>query len=514
MNNFLKGVLLLQLLLFVSISGIAQSYSETALLFSRTTPNLTGRFSALGGAGVSLGGDLSSAFLNPAGLGMYNKGEATASLGFTNNQTTSTYFGDALNSGKSGINIPFFGINFFTEKDGEPVISGSFAVTYNRVNDFNRTMSYQSRNTTSSIIDYFLDDAYDADGYPIDPRDLNIPTNLAFETYLIDTIRVDNQPDYFSALGLLPDPADFRHENQKETIETTGGENQWSFSYGINISDKYFLGGGLGLRNVRFQNKKSYSEFDFEYLDAAYQPINGFTLQENLTVTGSGYNFTLGGIARPVEGLQVGVAYESPTWYELSDVYSASLSADWNNFDYYLNGQTILNNISASLNEDIVTEYKLRTPGKISGGVTYFIGKKGFVTADVESTNFGKSVYTSKTQGVGFDSDNNSIKSLYAKTLTYKVGTEFRSGNLRFRAGGSYRPDPFISRQNDTSRSLTTLTGGIGYRKTKYNIDVALTYGSGNQSYRPYRIPSADSPVVTSKLNNLLLQVAVSIPLQ
>ena len=218
MNNFLKGVLLLQLLLFVSISGIAQSYSETALLFSRTTPNLTGRFSALGGAGVSLGGDLSSAFLNPAGLGMYNKGEATASLGFTNNQTTSTYFGDALNSGKSGINIPFFGINFFTEKDGEPVISGSFAVTYNRVNDFNRTMSYQSRNTTSSIIDYFLDDAYDADGYPIDPRDLNIPTNLAFETYLIDTIRVDNQPDYFSALGLLPDPADFRHENQKETI--------------------------------------------------------------------------------------------------------------------------------------------------------------------------------------------------------------------------------------------------------------------------------------------------------
>ena len=514
MNIFFKGVLLLQLMLLFTFSGYAQSYSETALLFSRTTPNLSGRFSALGGAGVSLGGDLSSAFLNPAGLGMYNKGEASASLGISNNQLTSTYFGSSLNSGKTGVNIPFFGINFFTEKDGDPIISGSFAVTYNRVNDFNRTMSYQGRNTTSSIIDYFLDDAYDSDGIPIDPRDLNIPTNLAFETYLIDTIRVNNQPDYFSALGLLPDPADFRHVNQRETIETTGGENQWNFSYGINISDKYFIGGGLGLRNVRFQNKKTYSEFDFEYLDAAYQPINGFTLEENLTITGSGYNFVLGGIARPVDGFQVGFAYESPTWYELSDVYSANLNADWNNFDYYLDGQTILNNISASLSEDIVTEYKLKTPGKISGGVSYFIGKKGFITADVESTNFGKSVYTSKTQGVGFDTDNNSIKSLYAKTLTYKIGTEFRSGNLRFRAGGSYRPDPYITKQNEISRSLTTITGGIGYRKTKYNLDLALTYGSGNQSYRPYRIPSSESPLVKSKLNNFFLQVSASIPLQ
>ena len=71
----IAGILLLGYVLLNSSEGNAQSYAESALLFSRTNPGGSARIQALGGTQVSLGGDYSSAFSNPAGLGMYNKSE-------------------------------------------------------------------------------------------------------------------------------------------------------------------------------------------------------------------------------------------------------------------------------------------------------------------------------------------------------------------------------------------------------------------------------------------------------
>ena len=512
--KFCWRILLLSVLA-VPVSGLhAQTYSETALMFSRPTFSGSSRMLGMGGAGVSLGGDLSAAHLNPAGLAMFNKGEVAFSIGSADNQATSTYLGNSLSDNKPTLAIPFLGVSFHSRKDDEKIINTTFAITYNRLTNFNRSVNYQGRNEKNSIIDYFLNDAYDSDGDPIDPRDLFIPTNLAFETYLIDTITVDGSPGYWSALGLLPDPTDFRKVNQQERIVTSGALTQWTFAWAMNISDKFFLGAALGLRNLRLENKKTYTESGFTFKDAGYKPLDQFTLEEKLTVNGSGYNITIGGMIRPVEGLQVGATYESKTGFLLSDVYDASMATKWNNFNYYQDGSAILKDESARLDEGLLTEYTLNTPSRLTGGATWFFGKKGFITAEVGSINYGSSKYRSRTAGVGFDSDNSSIRSLYTTGLNYRFGGEYRHEKLRFRAGGFYNSDPFRTAQNGVSRAITGLTGGFGYRESAYYVDLAVVMSGGDQSYRPYRIPSPESPLVRSTNRGWLVQVTLGLPLQ
>ena len=58
-------------------------------------------------------------------------------------------------------------------------------------------------------------------------------------------------------------------------------------------------------------------------------------LRDNYSsLDGTGYSFNLGVIARPTDFLRLGVAYNSPTWYKMTNYYSAEAGAYV--FDYYL----------------------------------------------------------------------------------------------------------------------------------------------------------------------------------
>lgn len=507
--SFKTGVLLLIVCVCSIPELTAQSYSETALQFSRIMPAGSSRMLGIGGAGVSLGGDPTAAFLNPAGLGMFNKGEFAIGLGYGNNNANSTFLNSETTADRTSLNIPYLGFALQGPIDRNKIISGTIGISFNRVNDFRQDISYSGRNKDNSIIDFFLNDAYDSDGDPIDPRDLILPTSLAFESYLIDTVTVNGVSDYWSSLGLLPDGQDFRNVTQSELISTKGAQTQWTVSYGINVADKLFLGAGIGGRKIRYESNKSYRESDFEFRDDGYNPINDFRLDERLTVDGTGTNFQLGVIVRPVQGLQAGFSWESPTYYELTDVYNSSIRADWNNFDYYGNKSLILKEVTAQLDENLVTEYKLRTPGRVTAGFSYIFGKSGFITAEAETVNYNNAKYNSLIQGVSFDQDNADIKSLYRPAVNYRAGGELRIDRMRFRAGGYLLEDPFQTAQNGISRKVTGLTGGFGYREKKYYVDLSVVYSATNQSYRPYRIPSDNSPLVTSAVDQLVIQATV-----
>ena len=77
----IQGLLLAATLMLTAGSVMGQTYSESALTFSRTLPAGSARILGMGGAQISLGGDYSSAYSNPAGLGMYNRSEFTISPG-------------------------------------------------------------------------------------------------------------------------------------------------------------------------------------------------------------------------------------------------------------------------------------------------------------------------------------------------------------------------------------------------------------------------------------------------
>jgi long-subunit fatty acid transport protein len=485
----------------------AQSFVESALLFSRTQTAGNARIQAMGGAQTALGGDISTAASNPAGLGMYNRSEFSVTgsqLGF---RTGGDYFsGDNLlstgnNANRGQFRVPNFGLVFSSDKDSNGILKGNFAISQTRLNDFNQNIDYQGLNPNTSVIDYFIEDAT---GFPPTQfqrnGDLfNTPTELAYNNYLIGEATIlnpNNRPtDYFTDVAGQP--------NQSETIERRGAQNQWNFSYGVNVQDKLFLGAGLGIASIRYQSRKVYRE-TFQN-----EPLDNLRLQENLEIRGSGINLNLGAIYRIKDVVQLGASYITPTGYSLTDSYNARMNTSWKNFEYQP-GEFI--NEEESSTDVVISEYSLRTPGRLNLGATFFAGKNGFITADVERVNYSGANYRSNTFDVSYDSDNDRIQGLYKSVMNIRVGGEFRVKQFRFRGGYQLMPDPFVSEQNGVSRSWQTVSGGVGYRQKNFFIDITGLVGTGNTSYRPYRVSSPAAPLLVYQEQATQIIVTVGWP--
>lgn len=76
-----KRTAFLLIALGVSAQALAQEEAD-ALRYSRTTTGGTARAQAIGGAAGSLGGDVSAAHVNPAGLGFFRTSEVVITPGF------------------------------------------------------------------------------------------------------------------------------------------------------------------------------------------------------------------------------------------------------------------------------------------------------------------------------------------------------------------------------------------------------------------------------------------------
>src|SRR5258706_15035 len=244
-----------------SINAVAQTYAEEALIFSRVNPGGSARIQAMGGSQVALGGDYSSAFSNPAGLGFFNRSEATFSMGTNCMNATSSYLGNTTSDSKSNFNIPGFSIVFHNDKNKGKLVSGNFAISLTRTNNFNQNFTYQGTNPHNSLIDYFVEQS---SGDPKHPYD----------------------PNYY--------PSQF---------------NQNGYSYytlqRLAFNNYLYLGATVGFPSFNYHSQKTYSE--------SFQtgPLIGFDLTEDYRIKGSGINTTIGAIIRPEDFIQFGLSVDT-----------------------------------------------------------------------------------------------------------------------------------------------------------------------------------------------------------
>jgi hypothetical protein len=220
-------------------------------------------------------------------------------------------------------------------------------------------------------------------------------------------------------------------------------------------------------------------------------------LDENLNIRGSGVNATLGLIVRPVDFLQIGVSFTSPTYYQITEKYDAFMATQWNNYEYDLGDGTseTLNNESA-FTDVIISEYNLTTPLKLSGGLA-FISKYGFITGDIEMTNPSRLRYSSDIDGVSFSSDNNIMKSIYKSTVNYRIGAEFRYNIFRLRGGYNLQANTF--EDSNLDNKITSISGGAGVKLSKFSIDFALINRKYDSFYSPYTLDDQSEPIVNIK---------------
>lgn len=461
----------------------AQSgYFEDAYRFSRSNPAGSARILGIGGTQYSLGGDVSNIAGNPAGLGFFRSSEASISLGYSDWGVETQYLGQNKTYNTSNFNLPNMSYVVANPKGAlhtGAFKGGAFGFSFQRIANFNTEFGYFSDLLgESSIIDFYIQDAFGVPESQIENFGL---TGLAYQTYQINPVAFDAQgnpianPNTYDSFVLgLP----FQDEN----ITQEGSANQMSFSYGANFNHKLFLGGGLGIRTLSFSSFKTYQE---EFIN---EPLANSSLRENLFINGVGLNLNLGLIFKPIDYLNLGFVFQSPTWYSLNEEYESSMTANYNN--YFFEPENVTLGSESVISDLVISNYGLNTPLKIGVGTTFFIGKNGFISADVDWVDYSAARLNSNAFDEG--PDNQVIRSIYTNTFNYRIGGEARFDMFRIRGGYSFFGDPFTNSPG-FDQSTQQISGGIGVKINSISIDFALVNQKYNALYRSYQVLDADN---------------------
>lgn len=486
----MKKTLVILFTIAISASAFGQYYQD-ALRFSTVNTNFgtSARMRALGGAGVALGADLSSAIINPAGLGMYNRSDVffTPSLNFINSKNT--YLGQTDRSFKNNFNMANIGIGLNFNKgeySTEKFKGGTVALTISRVNDFQLMRAYSGVNKHNSLVNSIVESKGSADSGL---------KKGAYEQYLI----TPKSGSFVSDINGTP--------TQGEAIRERGSTYRYSLAWGGNYNDIFYFGGGIGYYHGTYRAVKNYEETNFKLANGSAAPkINSVLLDENLKVRQNGFDFNFGVTVRPVEFLTLGASYTTPTFNTLRDSAYFDMHAKWKEgVVSYGKGDTLkLNTIKAYRQDPMTTaKYQIRTPGRLRAGAGLFLGKYGFLSGDVEFVDYKSALVQSND--FSSNKDNNEILNRFQNVMNMRFGAEIRVEDFRLRGGYAFMPNPI---KNAAFKGEQIISGGIGYRPDDFYVDFTVSHSTNQKSYSPYNI-STNQPVVNSAISQLAFTATV-----
>ncbi|HEY2720638.1 MAG TPA: aromatic hydrocarbon degradation protein, partial [Chitinophagaceae bacterium] len=262
----MKSILFITATLLSSLASFSQEPAD-ALRYSWYTQGGSAREQAIGGAMGSLGGDISSSFVNPAGLGFYRTGDLVFSPGYNFLNNKSTYLGRAEKDKKNYLNFGTTG--FVIDAGGDDKKWSAFSVAVNRTANFGSNILYRGENNQSSYSDKFLEEIRNGNVTDANAVAQNFPfgTSLAFNTYWIDTVAGGSTGNYqFKTrapigTGLL----------QQNAIENSGGITEIALAGATNHNNKWLVGGTLGIPILYYKRAATFVE-----ADATTDPNNNF----------------------------------------------------------------------------------------------------------------------------------------------------------------------------------------------------------------------------------------------
>ena len=507
-----KKIFLFFCTIFIFQFSFAQEPDET-LRTAWFTQNGTARNIAVGGALASLGGDITAAHVNPAGIGLYKTREFVFTPSFNFNNNKINFRGTDSSSKKFGYMGGTAGFVF----GGTPRYSNSrwsgyaFAITYNQLANFNNHISYSGLNNYSSFSEKYLEELAN-DGADTTAALYNYPygSSLAFWTYLVDTTTVNGQFGYKS---LVPVSTGVY---QYYDAVTTGGYNEIALSIAGNKSDNLYLGASLTIPFVNYNRNFTYSE-----KDATSNPNNNFssfTYNETLKSSGIGVGLKLGAIAKLGDYFRVGAAFHTPQIISFEDEIRSSIIA---NTEQYAGTRTQTSDALTD-NTPGKREYNLVTPWRaiVSGSYIFAtdIGdtkqQKGFISADIEYVNYKASRYSAVDKSNSalvdyYSAVNDATKNYFKGNVNIKVGGELKFDPLMVRAGFAYYGSPYADKSLHANKTI--VSGGIGYRKFGIFVDLTYAYDISKDVNFPYRLNDVANTYANVKNNvgNLTLTFGV-----
>ena len=456
-----------------------------ALRYSFLEPLGTARYSALSGSFNSLGGDMGVIQSNPASLAIYRTNELSFSFNSSNKNTKSNLKGLKNQNDVQKIYLQNLGY-VKTLNLGDESLNGwnrfSWALTFNRLQNFNQTINF-SGETSSSRINNFLEDSQG-----INPDDLNpFSEYLAYYTWLTDTDT--------SSLVYESPFNNISESTQHATINRFGHIEEGAFSISGAYHDKLFVGIQLGFSEIDYRETIYYSENEFlgtvnnSYGQAG--ELNTFSYNQDLHVLGAGLNYKIGLIFKPFYWVRIGLAHHSKTYYDLDESWSTSLSTEFSSGDVY-----------TEYSPDGLGSYQLNTPSKNLTGISFILLRKGLISIDMEHIDYGSSNLSANYYS--FTNENSNISTYYKNVTNIKMGFEWKFGNISLRQGFAFFESPFSNEINDYS--ITQNSFGIGYYENQYFVDFAISNSKQKETYYIYE--GVSNPTnITEKNSSFILTV-------
>ena len=503
-------------------SAMAQNGSTTGLIFDRdilSAPSLyslsqrdyvgTARSMAMGGAFTSLGADLASFGINPAGFGMYQRNEVsvTLGLGIRNSKNSGVLNADRGNNSTTQFSVNNIGASFRIFESTGNLVAVNLAFGYNKVADYNYDFNYHGTNSGFSAADAFADianreglllnaDNHICDAYGNADYDMNAyfwSTALAYKGGLINRGSNGWYPDEIGSGASI---------DQFTRMKSRGSAGEFSIAVGFNINNIVYLGASLDIQSISRKQTIYYNEYinyaEGEQPDPTAYPyqLQQFEFGQSMYVDGSGVGAKFGVVVRPVEALRIGFAVHTPTYYSLAYRYTAALSSvalnagDNPNGWEVINGSVYADEATPTLQDGGEHRWAFTTPTRLLVGASYTIGQYAVVSVDYQYDAYRalKLNYSPADTGYTNDTFRGNLKGVH----TVRAGVETKPLPwLALRVGGGYRSKvlnkdyDFVAFSEPIADKLWYVSAGIGFRLSKVtSMDLAYQYR--NTRYSDY----------------------------
>ncbi|KAA6313649.1 hypothetical protein EZS27_035610, partial [termite gut metagenome] len=389
-----KIIAVITICLSVSIVALNAQTIYDANRLMGTDLTGTARFVGMGGAMSALGSDISTMGTNPAGIGIYRSNDAMFSFGLVNAKSKSTFADKVLDT--DNLFGAFDNIGFvFSNKTGDLTALKyvNFGFNYRRLKSFNRNMATSGAFSVSQTQQFAnMVNANSASYGTFLGPDVLINQNafqypdvpwLGAMAYEANLIIPDTEKELYSPY-IMEENFVAGEYNSKERGKLDGADINIAF----NLYDRLYIGASLGAYDVDYTRNTSYSESFYVPMYGSKTEYEGdYTLNNDYFLEGSGVDFKLGFILRPIEtsSFRIGAAIHTPTWYLLKEKHFVWL--DYNTYnvenDKYFTGRTYPQDRNGGDMEG-ETEYRLTTPWKYNLSLGYTIGRNIALGAEYE----------------------------------------------------------------------------------------------------------------------------------
>ena len=432
-----------------------QAQNETDVLrYGWLDPLSSTRVTAMGGSFGALGADLSCMGINPAGLGMYRRGDLVMNAGVHSASTTSLWGTRQVDAARADVVASNFGVALTYPSVDADWPFFTLAVAHQNRTPFTQQVNIDGVTTEASVSDLFVSQALDDAaiyGYASTDEALSdgliygYGASLAWRTGLL---LPDNANLYATAVeGAVS--VDRRIEREGRLAET-------QIAFGTMFQDRISIGATLGLPKVSFEETSVHTEASV----ASDADLRDWRYEESLSISGRGMLLRFGVLARVSDVLRVGLAHQTRGRLTLLDTYATAIRTSW------LDATE-----EAATSPTSNSEYLMLTPDRSTVSASVLMGKLGVLNADYVRSDMRRGELRDSegwlSTGYDFGAENDAVQAGYRTVHQARVGLELRLGDekqFRLRSGGGMSTSPFVGDAVVSEANRAHVSVGGGYR--------------------------------------------------